>query len=140
MDAYNGLEGKPHGKYIRNEAIALGVKNYSTWAHELIHAADDRLGNLKETGQHWRSETVAELGGAILLEATGHECDSNLGGCFEYVRAYALDAGIEPVRCGKPVAFGSRQTDCTRYRCCLAEQEFNSKPRSLVGFLFVSSF
>jgi hypothetical protein len=98
VDAFNGLEGKPHGKYVRNTAIALAVKNYSTWAHELIHAADDRLGNLKETGQHWRSETVAELGGAILLEATGHEYTSDRGACFEYIRAYAMDAGIEPVQ------------------------------------------
>ena len=76
---------------------ALGVENLSTWAHELVHAADDRLGQLKERGQHWRSETVAELGGAVLLEVLGYETDSDRGGCWEYVTAYATDAGIEPV-------------------------------------------
>jgi hypothetical protein len=70
----------------------------STWAHELIHAADDRLGNLTERGQHWRSEIVAELGGAILLEALGESYESDRGGCFEYVQGYAMEAGLEPVQ------------------------------------------
>jgi hypothetical protein len=42
------------------------------------------LGNLKEKGQHWRSETVAELGGAILLECLGYSSESDRGGCFDY--------------------------------------------------------
>ena len=74
VDAYNGLEGAPNGKYMRKKAIAVGVKNLSTW-HELIHAADDRLGNLTERGQHWRSEVVAELR-CIAFEALGHNCES----------------------------------------------------------------
>jgi hypothetical protein len=78
VDAFDGREGGPLGKYGRQ---------LSTWAHELIHAADDRLGNLKESGQHWRSETVAELGGAILLEVLGLERDADRGGCFQYVEA-----------------------------------------------------
>ena len=98
VDAYNGLTGAPKGKYARNKAIAVGVKNLATWAHELIHAADDRLGNLTERGQHWRSEIVAELGGAILLEALGHEYESDRGGCYEYVQAYAQEVGLEPVQ------------------------------------------
>lgn len=67
----------------------LGVENLSTWAHELIHAADDRLGHLEEKGQHWASETVAELGGAILLECLGHSVESDRGGCFQYIKSYA---------------------------------------------------
>jgi len=98
VDAFDGAKGSPLGKYQRNTAIALGVKNLSTWAHELIHAADDRLGNLKERGQHWRSETVAELGGAVLLEALGLAHESDRGGCFDYVRAYASEAGISPTQ------------------------------------------
>lgn len=98
VDAFNGLAGAPNGKYARNRAIVVGVKNLATWAHELIHAADDHLGNLTERGQHWRSETVAELGGAILLEALGHEYESDRGGCFAYVQAYAMEARIEPVQ------------------------------------------
>jgi hypothetical protein len=98
IDAYDGKAGAPQGQYRPGRVIALGVKNLSTWAHELIHAADDKLGNLKERGQHWRSETVAELGGAILLEALGFEYESDRGGCFEYVKAYAAEAQISPVQ------------------------------------------
>ena len=65
--------------------------------HELVHAADDRLGQLTERGQHWRSETVAELGGAVLLECLGQPVEADLGGCWEYVSAYARDAGLEPI-------------------------------------------
>jgi antirestriction protein ArdC len=97
VDAYNGHAGKALGSYRPGAAIALGVKNLSTWAHEMVHAADDRLGHLKETGQHWRSETVAELGGAILLEVLGYETDSDRGGCWAYVKAYADREGISPI-------------------------------------------
>ena len=96
VDAYNGRPGAPLGRYRHAQGIAMGVQNLSTWAHEMCHAADDRLGNLQERGQHWRSETVAELGGAILLEALGYQTESDRGGCWEYVKAYATDAGIEP--------------------------------------------
>jgi hypothetical protein len=60
-----------------------------------MHAADDRLGQLVERGQHWRSETVAELGGAILLEVLGKPVEADRGGCWQYVAAYAKEAGIE---------------------------------------------
>jgi hypothetical protein len=86
VSAYDGQIRGPQGKYLPGSYIALGVKNLSTWAHELIHAADDKLGNLTERGQHCRSETVAELGGAILLEALALQQDSDRGGCFEYVK------------------------------------------------------
>ncbi len=91
----NQTEGEPLPP--PSAGIALSVENLSTWAHELCHAADDRLGNLQERGQHWRSETVAELGGAILLETLGHDTDSDRGGCWEYVSAYAKDAKITPI-------------------------------------------
>ncbi len=74
------------GRYLHTRAIELGVKNLSTWTHELVHAADDRNGSLKERGQHWRSETVAELGGAVLLEILGMERDADLGGCWGYIQ------------------------------------------------------
>jgi len=97
IDAYNGQPGRALGKYRHGSSIALGVENLSTWAHELVHASDDRLGQLQERGQHWRSETVAELGGAVLLEVLGYETESDRGGCWEYVQSYASDAGIEPI-------------------------------------------
>jgi hypothetical protein len=77
------------GCYRNGKAIELGVKNLSTWAHEMVHAADDRNGSLKEKGQHWRSETVAELGGAVLLEILGLKHEADLGGCWGYIQSYA---------------------------------------------------
>jgi hypothetical protein len=97
VDAYNGARGKGLGWYRHGQAIALGVQNPSTWAHELVHAADDRLGALVERGQHWRSETVAELGGATLLVALGSTIEADLGGAWEYIQNYAKDAELEPI-------------------------------------------
>jgi len=97
VDTFNGAGGNIAGKYRRGESIALGVENLATWAHELLHAADDKLGHLLEVGQHWRSETVAELGGAILLEMLGHDVASDRGGCWDYVNRYAETVKIEPM-------------------------------------------
>ncbi|MBX3415671.1 MAG: hypothetical protein KF708_23500 [Pirellulales bacterium] len=97
VETYSGRAGSALGRYRHGQGIALGVENLSTWAHELVHAADDRLGQLVEHGQHWRSETVAELGGAIVLEILGHDAAADRGGCWEYVSAYARDAGLDPL-------------------------------------------
>jgi hypothetical protein len=37
------------------------------------------------------------LGGAVLLETLGYDTESDRGGCWEYVNAYATDGGIEPI-------------------------------------------
>jgi len=79
-----------------NQAVMLGVENLSTWAHELVHAADHRLTNLK--GEKWHKEIVAELGGAILLECLGMSHDADLGGAFSYIERYARDAKVDTVR------------------------------------------
>ena len=100
VDTFNGENARRFGYFTFSEdahGIALGVQNLSTWAHEMIHAADKRLGSLTEKGQHWRSETVAELGGATLLNVLGFDHDADLGGCWEYVTAYAKDAETEPM-------------------------------------------
>ena len=97
VDAYNGQSAKAIGWYRPGQAIALGVQNLATWAHELVHAADDRLGQLSERGQHWRSEIVAELGSATLLVAMGYALEADTGGAWQYISAYAGDAQIEPI-------------------------------------------
>jgi hypothetical protein len=79
VEAFNGGRCTSLGRYKWNAGIARGVKSLSTWSHELVHAADYRNGSLKELGQHWRSETVAELGGAVLLHVLGGEHDADLG-------------------------------------------------------------
>lgn len=95
VETYNGAGGDKLGVYRWGTSIGLGVKNLSTWAHELIHAADFRNGKLKELGQHWRSEIVAELGGAVLLTLLGYLHEADLGGCWEYVKRYADKRGID---------------------------------------------
>jgi len=96
VQTFDGARARYLGKYTRS-AIALGVENLATWAHELMHAADDRLGNLKERGQHWASETVAELGGCILLDMRGFEREADKGGCWDYISRYAADAKLQPI-------------------------------------------
>lgn len=64
-------------------SIGLGVRNLSTWAHELVHAADHRLGLLKPKSPE--GEIVAELGGAVLLECLGYTVESDRGGAWELV-------------------------------------------------------
>lgn len=97
IEAIDGRKSPGKGFYSFKVKIGLGVTNLATWCHELMHAADDRLGNLKERGQHWRSEIVAELGGAILLCIMGHEVEADLGGCWEYINHYARDAELDPI-------------------------------------------
>ncbi|MEZ6054814.1 MAG: hypothetical protein R3C02_26160 [Planctomycetaceae bacterium] len=98
VETYSGRPQAANGWYHGgHRTIALGVRNLSTWCHELIHAADDRLGELSAHEPKWRKETVAELGGAILLECLGQPTDADLGGCWEYVRAWCAHDSIEPV-------------------------------------------
>jgi hypothetical protein len=87
VEAYNGHAGGILGQYRHGTGIALGVENFSTWCHELVHAADDRNGKLK--GKKVQRETVAELGGAVLLAVLGCEHEADLGGCWEYIQGYA---------------------------------------------------
>ena len=90
IDAYNGKSAGYVGYYRHGQAIALGVENLSTWAHELLHAADDQNGTITRLpGQQPNNEVVAELGGAILLEILGYHIESDRGGCWEYVQRYA---------------------------------------------------
>jgi hypothetical protein len=98
VEAYNGQAGVRLGTFTSGGGIALGVKNLSTWTHELVHAADHRNGKLNELGQHWRSETVAELGGAVLLKVLGHDDDADLGGCWKYIQSYASQEGRDVLK------------------------------------------
>jgi hypothetical protein len=93
VQGFNGQMARWLGRFQHRGpeggAIAVGVTNLSTWAHELVHAGDHRNGKLKELGQHWKSETVVELGGAVLLRVLGYDHDADLGGCWEYIQSYA---------------------------------------------------
>ena len=98
---FSGRDSRALGLYTGSH-IGLGVENLSTWAHELVHAADDRLGNLERGSgpQLGRldNEIVAEFGGAVLLEVVGYPGDSNRGGAYEYICRHAETQDIEPTR------------------------------------------
>ena len=78
------------------KAIMLGVENLSTFAHELCHAADEKLHTLKD--DRALLEIVAELGGAVLLESIGYTHDADLGGAYSYIERYAERMNKPPVR------------------------------------------
>jgi antirestriction protein ArdC len=97
VQLFDGEGASCLGKYRADGHIALGVRNRSTWAHELIHAADHRnVGTLK-SGQHLDQETVAELGGAALLEALGLESDADRGRAWAYILAYCSRENVDPI-------------------------------------------
>jgi hypothetical protein len=86
---YSGSGAGALGYFSHGGQIGLGVRNPSTWAHEMIHAADHRLATLnKGRGQQLDNEIVAEFGGAILLECLGLSTESDRGGAFEYIQSY----------------------------------------------------
>lgn len=97
VETFDGRRAHYLGAYVPESRITLGVQNLATWAHELTHAADDRcVGGLKR-GQDVSQEIVAELGASVLLRLLGEDHEADLGGCWEYVSAYAERANVEPV-------------------------------------------
>ena len=76
--------------------IALGVKNLATWAHELIHAADNRCSPLLP-GQQLDQEVVAEMGAAVLLECVGETVESDRGGAWRYISGYCAKHKADPL-------------------------------------------
>lgn len=94
VDTFDGRNRPYAGVYQPGQSIRLGVENVSVWAHELIHAADDRAGTLtRGGGQRLDNEVVAELGGAVLLTALGMGDQADYGGCWNYVQGYAEGHG-----------------------------------------------
>ena len=99
VEVYHGDRSDFLGIYQHGTGIALSVANLSTWAHELIHAADDRLGNLTPQGRTAKldAEVVAEFGGAILLECLGNTVESDRGGAFAYIDHYAREHEVSVI-------------------------------------------
>jgi hypothetical protein len=86
---YHGSEGRGLGYARPGQQIGLGVANLSTWAHELVHQAEHRLGALTKRGQDREQEIVAELGGAVLLTVLGQRAEADWGGAYHYIKSYA---------------------------------------------------
>lgn len=108
IDLYMPEDDDPLGYYrhttdtstgeLVHQEIALGVRNLHTWAHELVHAADNRSGTLtRGAGQKLDNEIVAELGASALLEALGLEHESDRGRTWRYIRSYAAEHDVEPL-------------------------------------------
>lgn len=73
-------------------AITVAIDSLNTWAHELVHAADHRLGTLTRAhGQRLDNELVAELGAATLLECLGYTHESDRGRSYHSIQQYALE-------------------------------------------------
>ena len=81
-----GEIGTKLGLYAQGR-IQLATENLSTWAHELVHAADDQLGMLRESDL-LDKEVVAEFGSAVLLECLGFRRESDRGGAFDYINHF----------------------------------------------------
>ena len=98
VETFNGADGRELGWYSGSRtAIALGVRNLSTWAHELCHAADDRNVKGLRGGQQLDQEVVAELGGAVLLTCLGFDQDADVGGAWHYIESYCSRAKLAPI-------------------------------------------
>ena len=86
VGTYGAHEGGALGFMVPGTRIALGVKNWSTWLHELAHEADSRAGNMvSKTGQERTNEMVAELCSAVLGSMLGHDVEADWGGALEYI-------------------------------------------------------
>jgi len=119
--------------------VMLGVENLSTWAHELVHAADHRLGELK--GDRSYAEIVAELGSAVLLECLDMPYEADLGGAYEYIRHYAERAEKPVIRAcidvlDRVCTCHPRHCGAARTRCCGIEpggkRTMNTTSKSLI--------
>lgn len=100
---YSGSASRPEGMYtyrIKSDSaatIGLGVANAQTFLHELVHAADHKLGNLsKGENKLLRNELVAELGAVTLAHMLGLDC-VDTGGAWRYIEAYATGANVSPI-------------------------------------------
>ncbi len=102
VSAYNGKNRAALGMYFSGLKIQLGTENISTWAHELAHAADDKLGFLKEEKSRAISEVVAEFAGAVLLKCIGMDVEADMGGAYDYIKSWSRSIDMDPVEaCSK---------------------------------------
>ena len=115
VGTYTGSDATPLG-YFRNstsgQAVMLGVENLSTWAHEMVHAADHRLANAHQKTDRAHKEIVAELGGAVLLECLGMSHDADLGGAYSYIQHYAEESKKDTI--GACIEVLNRVCECVK--------------------------
>lgn len=124
VGTYSGSESTPLGYFqygnVSGQAVMLGVENLSTWAHEMVHAADYRLAGAQHKTDRAHKEIVAELGGAVLLQCLGMNHDADLGGAYGYIQRYAEQSGRDVVRASIEVV--DRVCNCVKLILDTAEQ------------------
>ena len=107
--------------YRHGQVIALGVQNLSTWCHEMVHAADDRLGKLIAR----KVNLVSLKDGVDLSTAAGRLIANVLASVAAYeneVRSERIVAGQAAARASgillaaKQVRFGRGHTSPKRKR------------------------
>jgi len=87
-----------HGYFSQEKReIGLASKDEAVFFHELAHGAHTRLVGDLRTVPSWEKEVVAELAAAALCRIVGKE-SSNLGNSFQYVKHYAEQEGLSPVK------------------------------------------
>jgi len=93
-----GFFARPATEGQGSQVIGLGTENLSTWAHELVHAADCRRGTLNPArGQQLDNEVVASFGGTVLLECLNCTVESDRGFAWRYIESYAEEHDREPL-------------------------------------------
>ncbi|QDV69015.1 hypothetical protein Poly24_27290 [Rosistilla carotiformis] len=101
VEAYNGSGANYAGVYRHDQSIALGVKDLSTWCHELVHAADHRNGKLQGSSKP-SQEIVAQLGSSVILTILGFKHDADLGRCWSYIQQFAGESTDKALKkCGE---------------------------------------
>lgn len=86
-----------YGCYIPNQSkIKLASPEECVFFHELSHAAHGKIEHI-ECGQDWRQEVIAELAASALCCLVGKR-PVNLGQHFQYIKKYALENSIDPVK------------------------------------------
>jgi len=76
----------------RRKEIALASDHESVFFHELAHAADYRIRDLKPAGQALDREIIAELSACTLAYIVGKRLPDTLGNHFKYIDHYAREA------------------------------------------------
>jgi len=77
--------------------IGLASKDESVFFHELSHYAHQRLTPDFKNAPSWEKEVVAELAAAALCKIVGKDSE-HLGTGFHYIRHYAEQEGLSPVK------------------------------------------
>ena len=87
-----------HGYFSQDKReIGLASKDEAVFFHELAHYAHHRIVGDLRTVPPWDKEVVAELAAAALCRIVGKE-SNQLGNSFQYIRHYAEQEGLSPVK------------------------------------------